>query len=220
MEFAPWSRENRVGSRRSGGRAGSAGSAPAELPLALGRTLQGCGFRPLSLATQASGPFARQTGEDVFIRLEPTVFSIAFVTRADTEADLVRFIDHQGLNAWGYDLNHDNHAHQTEVVNELRFVVTRTARRSAPNSRGAAMYRAMKAGCTVIPTVRSRRSAPPSRPRSIPASVGSCCPAPETSSARPNNDRGSARPKSRTGPPPTSPPGVFPLSMTAIPSGP
>jgi hypothetical protein len=97
----------------------------ADLSLTLGRALQGCGFRQLSQAAQSSGPFARQTGEDIFVRLEPSVFTIAFVSRLDTEADLVRFIDHQGLDAWGYDLNHDNHAHQTDVVNELRFVVTR-----------------------------------------------------------------------------------------------
>ncbi len=209
-----------MGSRRSGGRAGSAGSAPAELPLALGRALQGCGFRPLSLAAQASGPFARQTGEDVFMRLEPTVFSIAFVTRADTEADLVRFIDHQGLNAWGYDLNHDNHAHQTEVVNELRFVVTRDGaaiRAELPWSGYVSRHESWLHSdphCP-IPALGPAFTAP-----IYPCLGWVCCPAPETSSARPNNDRGSARPKSRTGPPPTSPPGVFPLSMTAIPSGP
>jgi len=114
-----------LGSRRSGSRTGPTGSAPAELSLALGQALQWSGFRPPSLAALSSGPFARQAGETIFIRLEPSVFAIAFVTLVDTEADLVRFIDHQGLTAWGYDLNHDNHAHQTEVVNELRFVITR-----------------------------------------------------------------------------------------------
>lgn len=114
-----------MGARRSGGRKGSSGPASPELPLILARALQGCGFRPLSPAALSLGPFARQPGEDMFVRLEPSVFTIAFVTRVETEADLVRFLDHQGLNAWGYDLNHDNHAHETEVVNELRFVVTR-----------------------------------------------------------------------------------------------
>ncbi|MCZ8315139.1 hypothetical protein [Phreatobacter sp.] len=114
-----------MGSRRSGGRTGPAGSAPAELPLALGRALQGCGFRQQSLAALSSGPFAPRAGDSVFVRQDPSSFAIAFVTRVDSEADLVRFVDHQGLMAWGYDLNQDNHAHQTTLIDELRFVITR-----------------------------------------------------------------------------------------------
>ncbi|MDP2802559.1 MAG: hypothetical protein Q8O26_11815 [Phreatobacter sp.] len=112
-------------SRRSGSRTGSTGAAPADLSLALGQALLWCGFRQQSIAALSSGPFARRSGDGVFIRQDPSVFAIAFVIRLDTEADLVGFIDHQGLQAWGYDLNHHNHAHQTEVVNELHFVITR-----------------------------------------------------------------------------------------------
>ncbi len=142
------------------------------------------------------------------------------VTRVETEADLVRFLDHQGLNAWGYDLNHDNHAHETEVVNELRFVVTRDDAAIAPNCRGPAMPHATEAGSTAIPDARSRRSAPPSTLPSIRALAGSCCRARSTSSAPPNSGRASARPMFRKALRPTAPLGVFPSSMTTIASGP
>jgi len=113
-----------VGSRRSGTRKGPTVSAPVDLSLALARALQGCGFRQQSLAALSSGPFAPRADDGVFIRQDPSAFAIAFVTRVVTEADLVRFIDHQGLQAWGYDLNQNQHAHQTTVIDELRFVIT------------------------------------------------------------------------------------------------
>lgn len=112
-----------MGSRRSGTRKGPTLCAPAELSLALRQALQGCGFRQQSLAALSSGPFAHRD-DDVFTRQDPAGFAIAFVARLDTEADLVRFIDHQGLKAWGYDLSQNQHAHQTMVIDELRIVIT------------------------------------------------------------------------------------------------
>lgn len=113
-----------MGSRRSGTRKGPTVSATAELSLALARALKRCGFRQQGRAALSSGPFAPPADDDVFIRQDPSGFAIAFVTRLATEADLVRFIDHQGLKAWGYDLNLDQHAHRTMVIDELRFVIT------------------------------------------------------------------------------------------------
>lgn len=114
-----------MSSRGSGRRKGPAISVPADLSLGLAQALQWSGFRPQSLAALSAGPFARQADEHVFIRQNPSGLAIAFVTPLDTEADLVRFIDHQGLKAWGYDLNQGNHADRTMVIDELRFVIIR-----------------------------------------------------------------------------------------------
>ncbi|MBY0363129.1 MAG: hypothetical protein K2X45_14590 [Phreatobacter sp.] len=95
------------------------------MSLALAQALRWSGFRHQSPAALASGPFAVHANETVLVRLDPATYTIAFVTRLDIEADLVRFVDHQGLNAWGYDLNREGHADQTVVVNELRFVIAR-----------------------------------------------------------------------------------------------
>jgi hypothetical protein len=114
-----------VGSRRS--RKGAKASPPARAALAPGleQALRWSGFRDLSLAERSAGPFAWPADETVFVRLDPAAYTIAFVTRLRDEADLVRFIDHQGPKVWGYDLNLNGHADRTAVVNELRFVVSR-----------------------------------------------------------------------------------------------
>lgn len=101
-------------------------ATPTELlSVALGQALQWAGFRELSAAEAGGGPFARRANEHCFVRLDPATYSAGTVSVLSSEADLVRFVDHQDLNAWGYDLNLSGHADQTTVINELRFVISR-----------------------------------------------------------------------------------------------
>lgn len=107
-----------------------AGPAVNRAMLVLGsleRALQWTGFRPLSAAEAASGPFAPVTNERRHVRLDAATCNMAFVSQLESPADLVQFLDLCGSNAWGYDLNLQNHADQTETVNEFRFVIAEDA---------------------------------------------------------------------------------------------
>lgn len=103
-----------------------AGAAVNRAMLVLGsleRALQWTGFRPLTAAEIASGPFAPVAGERRHVRLDAAACNMAFVSQLESPADVVRFLDHCGSNAWGYDFNLQNHADQSRIVNEFRFVI-------------------------------------------------------------------------------------------------
>lgn len=88
------------------------------------QTLRWSGFRPLTLAETSSGPFSRDEAERRFVRLDATTCNMAFVSGVESRAEVVRFLEHQEWNAWGYDLNLENRAHENSTINELRFVIS------------------------------------------------------------------------------------------------
>lgn len=105
-----------------------AGSAPLRKELspalsALEKALAWTGFRPLTMAEAASGPFTILAAEHRHIRLDAAACNMAFVSNLESQPEIVRFLDHCGSRAWGYDLNLQNHAHQTETVNEFHFLI-------------------------------------------------------------------------------------------------
>jgi hypothetical protein len=81
------------------------------------------GFRRLTPAEASSGPFARDASESRSVRLDAAAYNIGVVSRIESPADVVRFLEHQELNAWGYDLNLEKRADEIATVNELRFAV-------------------------------------------------------------------------------------------------
>jgi hypothetical protein len=103
--------------------AGAAANARMLVLGSLEQALQWAGFRPLTAAESASGPFAPGTSERRHVRLDAAACNMAFVSTLENGANLVRFLDQCGSNAWGYDLNLQNHADQTETVNEFRFAI-------------------------------------------------------------------------------------------------
>ncbi|KAF0136564.1 MAG: hypothetical protein FD152_976 [Xanthobacteraceae bacterium] len=114
-----------MGSKRTREEAEFPAPTPTALSVGMGQALQWSGFNPQGLVTTTSGPFPSRANEQGFVRLDLATYNAASVTTLESEADLVRFVDQQALNAWGYDLNQANHAHQTAAINELRFVISR-----------------------------------------------------------------------------------------------
>jgi hypothetical protein len=94
---------------------------------ALEQALGWTGFRPLTTVEAASGPFTILAAEHRHVRLDAATCNMAFVSKLESQSDIVRFLDHCGSRAWGCDLNLQNHAHQTEVVNELHFLIATEA---------------------------------------------------------------------------------------------
>ncbi len=92
----------------------------------VGEALRWAGFRPLTPAEAARGPFAQAAGEQRHVRLDAAALYMAFVVSLDGEKDLASWIDDQRSGAWGYDLNLDGQAHRITTINELRFIITAT----------------------------------------------------------------------------------------------
>ncbi|MCU0885552.1 MAG: hypothetical protein MUC44_11530 [Beijerinckiaceae bacterium] len=88
------------------------------------QALQWTGFRQLTPAEASAGPFARDAAERRLVRLDAAACTMAFVNTVDRAVDVVRFLEHQGLDVWGFDLNLENHADRTETVIELRFAIS------------------------------------------------------------------------------------------------
>lgn len=97
------------------------------MPIALGRALGWTGFRPLTMAEAASGPFTMPEAEHRHVRLDAAACNMAFVSRLESQAEIVSFLELCGSRTWGYDLNLQNHAHQAEAVNEFHFVIAAEA---------------------------------------------------------------------------------------------
>lgn len=82
------------------------------------------GFRRLTSAEPASGPFAPRPGERRHVRLDAGACNMAFVSSLEREADAACFVEHLALKAWGYDLNLEKAADHALAVNEFCFAIT------------------------------------------------------------------------------------------------
>lgn len=90
----------------------------------LEQSLARAGFRALTPAEAAAGPFAREPGETRYVWLEPFTYSIAFLNIPRGQAGILAVLETLAPAAWGYDLNLRQHAASTELIKEFRFVLT------------------------------------------------------------------------------------------------
>lgn len=88
-----------------------------------GQALCWTGFRPLSPAEASSGPLAQNAAQTGYVRLDANTYNCAFILDLKSEVDAIQFMEQLGLATWGYDLNLEGHAAQTELVNEAHFVL-------------------------------------------------------------------------------------------------
>lgn len=90
----------------------------------LQQALEWSGFRRLSAAEASAGPFALDAAAWPFARLDAAALNMAYVVRLESQEAIVRFLENQQPDAWGYDLNLENHASQILTISELRFLIT------------------------------------------------------------------------------------------------
>jgi hypothetical protein len=90
----------------------------------LQQALEWSGFRRLSAAEASAGPFAFDASTWPLARLDAAALNMAYVMRLESQEAIVRFLEIQQPDAWGYDLNLENHASHILTINELRFVIT------------------------------------------------------------------------------------------------
>ncbi len=91
------------------------------LTASLNDRLRSSGFRLLSAAQLAAGPFARRRGELRSVRLEGASYATASIAALESERDAVRVVEELNWDFVGYDLNMAFQAHLIETLDEVRL---------------------------------------------------------------------------------------------------
>lgn len=100
------------------------GRSPLLMPGSLEHALQWTGFRALTQAEATAGPFVQPHCEQRYVRFEPQRYAIAFVVALERGGAPVQLLERLEQHVWGYDLNLEQRAGASDVINEFWFVAT------------------------------------------------------------------------------------------------